>query len=106
MAESNDALLGRIAVHTKLITPQQLSEATALQARTGSRARLGEVLVEKGWITPAQLEKLLAAQRQVLAKQAAKKVEQSVAAVVPEPEPGVATARPAATPSPRETQPL
>jgi twitching motility protein PilT len=106
MAESNDALLGRIAVHTKLITPQQLSEATALQARSGSRTRLGEVLVEKGWITPAQLEKLLVAQRQVLAKQAAKKAEQSVAAVVPEPEPGVATARTAPAPSPRETQPI
>ena len=100
MAESNDALLGRIAVHTKLITQQQLAEATALQARTGSRQRLGEILVEKGLITPAQLEKLLVAQRQVLAKQAANKTAQTVAAVVPGPEPGVATASPAA-PAPR-----
>src|SRR5512138_917072 len=88
MADSNDALLGRIAVHTKLITQDQLNEATAAQSRTGSRQRLGEILVEKGLITPAQLQKLLAAQKQVVAKQAALRATKTVAAQVPEPEPG------------------
>jgi twitching motility protein PilT len=92
MAESNDSLLGRIAVHTKLITPQQLAEATEAQSRAGAGKRHGEVLVEKGWIKQAQLDKLLVAQRQVLAKQAAKKAEETVASVVPGPEPGAATA--------------
>ena len=73
MADSNDALLGRIAVHTKLISAAQLSDATQAQARSGGRQRLGEILVEKGLITPAQLQKLLVAQKQVLAKQAAQR---------------------------------
>ncbi len=90
MAESNDALLGRIAVHTKLISQEQLREVTAAQARAGGGKRLGEFLVEKQLITPAQLEKLLAAQKQVQARQAAKRVEDTVAAAVPEPEAGAA----------------
>jgi twitching motility protein PilT len=90
MAESNDALLGRIALHTKLISPEQLNEATASQGRSGGR--LGEVLVELGFVTPAQLEKLLAAQKQVLAKQAALRAEKTVHAAVPAPEPGAAAA--------------
>ncbi|RIL05015.1 MAG: hypothetical protein DCC71_11845, partial [Proteobacteria bacterium] len=85
MADSNDALLGRIAIHTKLITPDQLNAATAEQGRSGGRRRLGEILVEKGFVSAAQLEKLLVAQRQVLAKQAANRATQVIAAAVPEP---------------------
>ncbi len=93
----NDALLGRIAVHTKLLTAAQLAEACDEQGRGGGRVRLGQIFVDKGWISPAQLKKLLAAQEQVRAKQAAKRTEAVVAAAVPEPEPGVAraTLRPA-----------
>lgn len=90
MAESNDALLGRIALHTKLLTPQQLNDATAEQGRSGGR--LGEILIERGFVTPAQLDKLLAAQKQVLARQAASRATETAARVVPEPEAGVATA--------------
>ena len=86
----NDALLGRIAVHTKLLTPDQLVEATEEQTRSGGRLRLGEILVQKGFITSAQLQKLLVAQKQVLAKQAAKRAEQAAAATQPGPEPGAA----------------
>ena len=107
MGDSNDALLGRIAVHTKLISQEQLNQATETQGRGGGRQRLGEILVEKGFIDPAQLQKLLAAQKQVLAKQAAQRVAKTVAAVLPEPEIGAAaaTARepvtsPAAPPAP------
>jgi twitching motility protein PilT len=95
MAESNDTLLGRIAVHTKLISAAQLSDAMQAQARSGGRQRLGEILVEKGLITAAQLQKLLVAQKQVLAKQAAQRAAQTVAAIVPEPEAGAAAATPA-----------
>jgi twitching motility protein PilT len=107
MADSNDTLLGRIAVHTKLISAEQLNDATQAQARSGGRQRLGEVLVEKGLITPAQLQKLLAAQKQVIAKQAAQRAAQTVAAVVPEPEAGaVATAsEPVATTLPPTAKP-
>jgi twitching motility protein PilT len=97
----NDALLGRIAVHTKLLTPAQLEEACDEQGRIGGRLRLGEILVQKGFVTPAQLQKLLAAQRQVLAKQATRRAEQTVASALPEPEPGAVARRaaPAARPA-------
>jgi twitching motility protein PilT len=87
--DSNDQLLGRIAVHAKLLTGAQLNEATLAQGRSGGRIRLGEILVEKGFVTPAQLQKLLAAQKQVAAKQAAKKTAERL---VPVPEPGAAEA--------------
>jgi twitching motility protein PilT len=106
MSSDNDALLGRIAVHTKLLTPAQLEEATDEQGRSGGRLRLGEILVEKGFVSAAQLQKLLVAQKQVLAKQAAKRGEQVAAAVQPEPEPGaVASPRPAPA-APPATEPV
>jgi twitching motility protein PilT len=86
--DSNEHLLGRMAVHTKLITPEQLNEATREQGRTGGRIRLGEILVAKGFITPRKLEKLLAAQKQLLAKRAAERAGCTVEALVPAPEPG------------------
>src|SRR5690606_31898854 len=98
-----DALLGRIALHARLLTPEQLVEATDEQARRGGRQRLGEILIEKGFITPAQLQKLLAAQKQVLARQAAKRAEKAAAAAMPEPEPGAARVSAAAARS--ETRP-
>jgi twitching motility protein PilT len=99
MAESNDALLGRIAVHTKLISTDQLNQATETQGRSGGRQRLGEILVEKGFINPAQLQKLLVAQKQVLARQATQRVAQTVAAVSPGPETGSTAATATAPPS-------
>jgi twitching motility protein PilT len=104
MGDSNDALLGRIAVHTKLISQDQLNQATETQGRGGGRQRLGEILVEKGFIDPAQLQKLLGAQKQVLAKQAAQRVAKTVAAVLPEPEVG-ATAATAHEPEPSPAAP-
>ena len=94
--DSNDLLLGRIAVHAKLISVEQLNEATLAQGRSGARMRLGEILVDKGFVTPAQLQKLLAAQRQVTAKHAAKKATD---ALVPEPEAGAAEASVPARPA-------
>ena len=107
MADSNEALLGRIAVHTKLISATQLQDAMQAQARSGGRERLGEIFVEKGFITPAQLQKLLTAQKQVIAKQAAQRAAQTVAAVVPEPEVGAAAAtrEPVAKPAPPAAKP-
>ena len=100
MVDNNDALLGRIAVHTKVITPEQLNQATEIQGRSGASHRLGEILVEQGFVTVAQLQKLLAAQKQVLAKQAANRAAQTVASAVPTPEPGAATAS-VPSPAPR-----
>jgi twitching motility protein PilT len=99
----NEHLLGRIAVHTKLITPEQLEEACDEQGRSGGRIQLGEIFVERGWITGNQLQKLLAAQRQVMAKQAAKRAGQVVASTLPRPEPGAVTG--GAVPDPAKTAP-
>ncbi len=106
MGDSNDALLGRIAVHTKLISQDQLSLAIGTQGQGGGRQRLGEIFVEKGFINPAQLQKLIAAQKQVLAKQAAQRAAKTVEAVLPEPEVDAAaatTALPAPTTPPAAT---
>jgi twitching motility protein PilT len=82
-------LLGRIAVHLKLITVQQLAEATRRQGQAGSEKRLGEILVETGVLTQAQLEKVLTVRQQMIAKQRAKS---AVEKALPEPEPGAARA--------------
>jgi twitching motility protein PilT len=64
-------LLGRIAVQLKLITMDQLVEATKHQERTGAGKRLGDILVEQGLITPVQLETIARIQREYLAKRRA-----------------------------------
>lgn len=68
---SDDLLFGRIALHYKLVTREQLAEATEWQAREGSQIRLGEILVGKGYLTRPKLEQLLGVQRDYLAKQQA-----------------------------------
>jgi twitching motility protein PilT len=88
-------LLGRLAVHLKMISMDQLAEAVRAQGHAGEGARLGEVLVERGLIDRGQLAKLIAAQQQVLAKQKAKPAP---APVPPTPAPG--PARAAARPEP------
>jgi len=62
-------LFGRIAVHLKLISMDQLAEAIREQAVEGGQ--LGELLIRKGVLTPDGLQKILAYQKDYLAKQAA-----------------------------------
>src|SRR5262245_31474476 len=85
-------LLGRIAVHLKLISVDQLAVATRLQGQAGGEKRLGEILVERGMLTQAGLEQVLRARQQLIAKQRAK---QAVAEALPGPEPGAARLPPA-----------
>ena len=82
-------LLGRIAVHLKLISVEQLADATRLQGQAGGEKRLGEILVERGMLTQAQLEKVLRARQQMVTKQRAKA---AVEKALPEPEPEAARA--------------
>jgi twitching motility protein PilT len=63
------ALLGGLAVHLKMISLEQLAEATREQSKGDPPQRLGEILVEKGFINQKQLAKLIQAQAQVVAKQ-------------------------------------
>jgi len=90
-------LLGRLAVHLKMISMDQLADAVRAQGRAGEEAKLGEILVELGFIDRAQHAKLLAAQQQVIAKQKGKgapAAERPVPAPAPasNPAPGVAPA--------------
>jgi twitching motility protein PilT len=67
---AEDLLFGRIALHYKLVTREQLLEAAQLQSRDGDDRRLGEVLQAQGILTPRQIEQILAVQRDYAAKAA------------------------------------
>jgi len=63
--------LGRLAVHYKLITPEQLAKALEEQAKGEFQQSLGDFLVARGLLTPTHVAKLLEVQRQLVAQQAA-----------------------------------
>src|SRR5262245_25832631 len=89
-------LIGRLAVHYKLISMDQLALATQAQSRAPSK-RLGAILVELGFIDATQLAQLLEAQRQYLARQA-----QSAPQVLREAQ---AATRPNVPPPPPQSRP-
>jgi twitching motility protein PilT len=91
----DDHLIGRLALHYKLITQDQLAQATLQQSREGGRRKLGEILVESGILPQRRFEQLLAAQKELLAKRQ----------VAPPPEPPPAPATAAALPSLAEPAP-
>src|SRR5258706_9411150 len=97
-------LLGRLAVHLKMISMDQLAEAIRAQGRAGEDAKLGEILVACGFIDRTQLAKLIAAQQQVLAKQKGKAPAPAPAAASEpaptKPAPAVAPAAPRADAAP------
>ncbi len=68
---SDDLLFGRIALHYKLVTREQLLEASELQASRGGQHRLGEILVDKGYLNAHQVAQVLSVQREYVAKQQA-----------------------------------
>lgn len=68
---TQNVLLGRLAVHYKLVTLEQLDAVMAELGRTADGKKLGEALVAKGLLRPGQLDQLLNVQRQVLEKQRA-----------------------------------
>ncbi len=65
MSDSHESggLLGRLALHLRLITAHQLQQAVQAQAELPTRIPLGEILVSRGWIRPDQLEQLLESQK-------------------------------------------
>lgn len=96
----DDLLFGRIALHYKLITREQLMEATGQQSREGGYRKLGEILVERGVLSPAQLTQLLTVQKEYVAKQQAQ-----AAAPAPAPAAGPLTASPMPASLVEETPP-
>ena len=73
------SLLGRLAVHNKLITMDQLAEATHEQGRRRDGTILGDILLEMGFINEKKLELLVRAQRKMLAKSRAKQAAANAA---------------------------
>ncbi|HTO69297.1 MAG TPA: PilT/PilU family type 4a pilus ATPase [Myxococcota bacterium] len=70
-----DALLGRVAVAAKLITMEQLAQATREQGRVGQGKNLGEILLAMGFLTKETLAKALELQRGVIARAREKKTD-------------------------------
>ena len=65
----DDVLFGRIALHYKLVTQEQLTSAAAVWSQEGGIRGLGEILLDAGVLTLRQLEQLRAVQRSYAAKQ-------------------------------------
>ncbi len=86
----DDLLFGRIALHYKLVTREQLLEAAEWQAREASSRKLGDILVDKGSLTPAQLEQILAVQRDYLSRQPAAQPADAAPRSAPAPQPEAA----------------
>ncbi len=98
MASSNDALLGRVAVATKLLSEEQIRDALDEHGRTGRR--VGDILIARGWLSPAQVERLVEIQRQVLERARQKQRPRPAArpARVPVPDPAAVSQQPAPLP--------
>ncbi len=64
-------LIGRLAIQCKMITMEQLREATREQGRNPER-RLGDILIELGFVDDAQVQKLKKLQRDLVVKHRAR----------------------------------
>ncbi|HEY1099648.1 MAG TPA: PilT/PilU family type 4a pilus ATPase [Myxococcota bacterium] len=88
---AEDMLLGRLAVHLKMISAQDLVIVTAAQQRGGSTRGLGDTLLDEGLISQTQLVTLQAMAKDHLARQQAHAQQQSgpppAAAPPPPPKP-------------------
>ena len=104
MLSPEDALLGRIALHYKLVTQDTLNAAAQRQAVL--QKPMGEVLLEMKVISAEQLKWLQGAMQQYLAKQGGAAAPQAVAAPAPSvPKPqGHAVNLPQSAPQPAPIQ--
>lgn len=63
MTLKEDHLFGRLALHYKVLTRDQLTEALKQQSREGGGRKIGEILIERGWLSHERFEQLLLLQR-------------------------------------------
>ena len=98
MSAAKVPLLGRLAVHYKIISQEQLSQALADQ---GDHSQLGEHLVGTGLLERKQLDKLMKIQQDMLVRHRASR---AVEAANPEPE-GVPPSPEAVPPGPAAVRP-
>ena len=66
----DDVLFGRIALHYKLVTQDQLTDVAAQQIREGAERRLSDLLVERGILTSRHVQQILTVQQEYVAKRA------------------------------------
>jgi len=95
-------LLGRLAVHHKLVTPDQLEEALRDYGQAPASANLGEILVARRLVSKPQLAALLKAQEEIVARERAKRAA-GLGAAVAHDEP--AASAPAAAEAPSRAVP-
>src|SRR5687767_7116842 len=96
----DEVLFGRIALHYKLVSQDQLAEATSAWSQEGGLRGLGEILLERGVLNRRQLEQLRAVQRDYLAKQKAQQPGQAASPAAP-PAPAPETPAPPPAPAPQ-----
>jgi len=106
MSTQDQSLIGRLAVHYKMITMDQLAAATREQSRQGAGKLLGDLLVEKGLLRPAQLSQLLKVQQQVQAKQQALTTAGKAPPKAGTPQEAEGAERPAPPEAPAELRPV
>jgi twitching motility protein PilT len=97
-----ELLFGRIALHYKLVSQEQLAQASALWSQEGGLRGLGEILVESGTLDARQLEQLRGVQRDYIAKQ---KAQQQAQPAAPAPAPAAPAVPPPAAPAPAPAAP-
>jgi twitching motility protein PilT len=86
MALGQDELLfGRIALHYKLVSQDQLNAATTEWNQEGGLRGLGEILLDRGVLNVRQLEQLRSVQRDYIAKQRAQQGQPGTPAAAPAP---------------------
>src|SRR5215468_6155607 len=106
MPPTKTPLLGRLAVHHKLVTPDQLEEA--LRDHGQGASNLGEVLVARGFVSKKQLAALLKAQQEIVARERTRRAAELGAAAgseEPAPAPAEATSRAAAAEAAKPAEP-
>jgi len=102
---NDDLLFGRLALHYKLVTRDQLNEALREQSVEEGRRKIGEILVERGWLETGRFEQLLEIQRQYQENLRSQgKTAAAGPGAAPSPEPPD-TPRPAPPPAPSEAPP-
>ena len=94
----SDNLFGRLALHYKLLTREQLNEALRQQSREGGARKIGAILIERGWLTEQRFQQLLKIQKEYQAKMASKEGEAPTTAP-PEAATDVASPAPPKTPT-------
>ena len=76
MSDAKTPLLGRLAVHYKLITPEQLAQTLREQ---GDPNQIASFWIDQGWVEQKQIDRLMKIQRDMLVKHRAQQAAEAAA---------------------------